>query len=269
MKRKIICGFVLITMILGKATIANACGGGYLKIDDSMTADGLFKVNVNTNTDESYSSGQYKVGIDIQAGEYVVFASGGSGYFCVSSDSNGEDIIQNANFDYNSIISISDGQYFELVRCYAVPIGDVEKLELSGTGMFKVGTHLSAGEYKLVADGKGYYCIYDSSTQQNIVSNNNFERNQYVTVSEGQYLELVRCHFETVPIAPQVIITDVNKVRKVQEQLNALSYNCGTPDGIAGAKTAEAVKKYKINNGLGTDENITFDLIEHLEKNSN
>lgn len=157
-----------------------------------------------SNKYTKYSPSIYKVGSDIPAGEYVVFTEGRSGYFCVSSDSNQDDIIFNDNFDYNSIISVNDGEYLELSRCYAIPIEENPDVSVNASGMFKVGLHIPAGEYTLDAGGEhGYYCIYSDSRQDDIVSNDNFEGRNYVTVSDGQYLELSRCKFTEPPAKPE------------------------------------------------------------------
>lgn len=85
-------------------------------VQAGVTATGKTKKWDNSDSrsaDESvikYSAGQYKADIDIPAGEYILFASDGTGYFCISSDSNADDIITNDNFDYNTIITISDGR---------------------------------------------------------------------------------------------------------------------------------------------------------------
>ena len=145
---------------------------------------------------KKYTEGQYKVGKDIKAGEYVIFSNKDtSGYFSLTSDANGDDIITNDNFKYNTIIQINDGEYLKLSRAYAVAIKDVKKLDLKGEGMFKIGTYLSAGEYKLEADkdSSGYYCIYSDNRHDDIVSNDNFKGSVYVTVEDGQYLNLSRC----------------------------------------------------------------------------
>ena len=42
-------------------------------------------------------------------------------------------------------------------------------------------------------------------------------------------------------------------VRKLQEDLNAIGYNCGTPDGIFGNKTLMAVAEFQAYYGLKTD----------------
>lgn len=143
-----------------------------------------------------FESGQYKVGTDIEAGEYVFFTESGKGYFSVSTDSNGSDIIANDNFSYNSIMRIEDGEYLKLSRCYAVPIEEAQELPINKANMFKIGIHLSAGEYKLLTEEKGYYGIYSDDRQQDIVANDNFDSMSYITVSDGQYLKLSRCYIE-------------------------------------------------------------------------
>lgn len=149
---------------------------------------------------KTYGAGQYKVGVDIPAGEYLVLAdSGRSGYFKESIDANGKDIIKNDNFDNNSIIMIHDGNYFELSRCKAISLNEApnitETLSTLSDGMYKAGLHFPAGEYKLQAleGNRAYYCIYDSSDQQKIVANNNFANTNYININEGQYLKLQRC----------------------------------------------------------------------------
>lgn len=145
---------------------------------------------------KKYTEGQYKVGKDIKEGEYIVFANKDtSGYFELANDANGDDIITNDNFDYNTIIQINDGEYIKLSRAYAVSIEYVSKLDLKGEGMFKVGTYINSGEYKLEADkdSSGYYCIYSDNRHDDIVTNDNFKGSVYVTVENGQYLKLSRC----------------------------------------------------------------------------
>ena len=71
-----------------------------------------------------YDPGQYKVGVDIPAGEYVLLATDGSGYFSVTSDANGNDIVFNDNFDVSSIVTVLAGEYITLKRCAAFPSSD-------------------------------------------------------------------------------------------------------------------------------------------------
>lgn len=147
-----------------------------------------------------YPEGIYKVGSDLDPGEYIIFADGSfPAYFSISRDSNGDKIIANDNFDYNSIITVKKGEYLKVSRGSFYPMDEYAATRTMDTtksgSMFKVGVTLEPGEYKIKADssGKGYYCIYKSSRQDKIVANDNFSGQAYVTVKKGQYLVLNRC----------------------------------------------------------------------------
>lgn len=157
----------------------------------------------NTPSIPSYSEGMYKVGSTIPAGEYVIYASNEwGGYFEVCEDSTGllSSIIFNDNFDYNSIITVKNGEYLKLERCYAVPASSV-KISSSKDGMFRVGIDIPAGEYLLLPTSEfgGYYEVTTDSRHSlaSIVSNDNFNGPEYVTVSNGQYLKIVRAQISS------------------------------------------------------------------------
>lgn len=60
-------------------------------------------------------------------------------------------------------------------------------------GMYKVGTDISQGEYLLYSEGSmAYYQVSKDSSGalESIISNDNFQGTRYVTVKDGQYLEL-------------------------------------------------------------------------------
>ncbi|MCH1980966.1 hypothetical protein MCG98_18675 [Ruminococcus sp. OA3] len=150
-------------------------------------------------TIESYGAGTLKVGVDIPAGEYMVLATNESrgGYFSVNSDANGDDILFNDNFDYNSIITIQDGEYLELSHAKAYKFDEwclQNTFDTAKEGcMMKVGVNIPAGEYMVTSEDEGYYCIYPDSRQSDIISNDNFEGQSYISVSDGQYLILSHC----------------------------------------------------------------------------
>lgn len=48
-------------------------------------------------------------------------------------------------------------------------------------------------------------------------------------------------------------ISNYSQTQKIQTKLNGLGYNCGTPDGIMGAKTKEAIMKFQKANQLTAD----------------
>lgn len=151
-----------------------------------------------------YKSGQYKVGEDIPAGEYVVFADGFfGGYAERAKDSSGDldSIITNNTVDTNIIITVKDGEYFNISDAYAMAIDDVPVLDTTTGGMFKVGTHLKAGEYKIQIDEDnaidyGYIEVATDSSGEldSIRTNDTLESSMYITVKDGEYLTLVGCH---------------------------------------------------------------------------
>lgn len=167
--------------------------------DDSYTDETADKESDEETDTDSYTSGTYKVGSDIRAGEYKLTAED-AGYYCVYPNTKKKDIVGNENFTTSTYVTLKKGQCFELsdASCVLAKKADASSSKtLSGDGKYKVGTDCPAGEYKLTADDGslgGYYCIYDSSNPDaEIVSNNNFESKDYCQVSKGQYLELSGC----------------------------------------------------------------------------
>lgn len=53
-------------------------------------------------------------------------------------------------------------------------------------------------------------------------------------------------------------------VMKVQKRLNELGYSCGTADGIIGPKTEDAIKKFKVDNGLKENSKIKKPVLKAL-----
>lgn len=60
------------------------------------------------------------------------------------------------------------------------------------SGMYKIGTDIPAGEYLIFSSGTSYYQVTKDSTGslESIISNDNFSGTRYITVSDGQYLEI-------------------------------------------------------------------------------
>lgn len=148
-----------------------------------------------------YGPSVYKVGVDIPAGEYKVYPEGGRGYFGICRDANCDQIIRNENFSGQMYINISNGQFLDLTRCYAVPVSEAGIYKpvngMYEPGEYKVGVEIPAGEYRLtaLAGARGYYGIEIplSNGDRQIVSNDNFQNAAYVAVRSGQILQLTRC----------------------------------------------------------------------------
>lgn len=148
-----------------------------------------------------YQPSIYKVGIDIPAGKYKLFAltSDETAYYALCNDPNGDDIVANDNFYNQAYIYISNGQYIELSDCCAVPINSAKLF--SGTtyadGEYLVGQEIKPGEYRVQATPgiDGYYSLesFDIDGSRNIDSNRLFDNVAYVAPSAGQILVLKDC----------------------------------------------------------------------------
>lgn len=58
--------------------------------------------------------------------------------------------------------------------------------------------------------------------------------------------------------------SDSATIKVVQQALNSAGYNCGTPDGVAGGKTTEAITKYETDKGITVNGVITDELLNSL-----
>ncbi|MCW6660521.1 hypothetical protein NHG25_08520 [Aerococcaceae bacterium NML191292] len=148
-------------------------------------------------------SGKHKVGTKLEAGEYKLFAKDNFAYFALLGDSNGKDIIANQIFDTQTYVTVRDGQFLELRDCVAVKFNENDKKLMESIkatkftsvafgGTFKVGFDIPANEYEVesIDDDMSYWSILTSSDTHDIDSNEIFEGSSYVTVEDGQYLEL-------------------------------------------------------------------------------
>lgn len=69
---------------------------------------------------------------------------------------------------------------------------------------------------------------------------------------------------ETPATHPVVEYKDATTIKIVQAALNEAGYNCGTPDGSAGAKTTEAITKYQTDKGLTINGLVTDEVLQSL-----
>ena len=88
--------------------------GQYLTLT-GCTAYPASYVSDGTIKNDNLSGGMYKVGVDIDAGEYKVTPDG-DGYYEVDSSSAGtlDVIVANENFSSDVYVTVSDGQYLKL-----------------------------------------------------------------------------------------------------------------------------------------------------------
>ena len=142
-----------------------------------------------------YNNGQFKVGVDFPAGEYIAV---GTGYVEVSKSSSGgvDNILINDNIENaRRYVIANDGEYVKVtgdIKLY--PLADAPKIDTSGqlaAGEYKVGTDIKSGEYKITLDAGGYYAV-TNDTRRDIAKNQftNEGGSYYATVSDGQYLQV-------------------------------------------------------------------------------
>ncbi|WP_449621141.1 hypothetical protein [Robertmurraya sp. Marseille-Q9965] len=160
------------------------------------------KQQAEEDNDTKIKAGTYKIGTDLPAGEYLVFADS-TAYIESASDSKGEldSILFNDNLpnDAHSYVTLNEGEYFKLQGGHMYPVDSAPSVlpddGLYENGMFKVGQDLPAGEYKVILDsavGMGYLEVSKDSRHQidSIVTNENVQADMYITVSDGQYIKL-------------------------------------------------------------------------------
>lgn len=149
-----------------------------------------------------YKSGMYKVGSEIEPGEYLItHTKGNSAYMQVNSDSTGsfDSIVANENIATFHYISVIDGQYLTVKHGTFVKAEDAEipKPDSDGNygeGMYRVGIDIPAGEYKVTPRPGDdiYYEVNSDSTGDflSIVANGHTSDPTYITVEDGQYFKL-------------------------------------------------------------------------------
>ena len=63
---------------------------------------------------------------------------------------------------------------------------------------------------------------------------------------------------------PDTEYKDATTIRIVQQALNEAGYNCGTPDGLIGGKTTEAITAYQTQKGISVNGLVTDELLQSL-----
>lgn len=147
-----------------------------------------------------YPSGTYEIGEDLASGEYVFIADWFDGYVAVASDATEEveSIITDDNFITNVIVTVTDGQFLKVEGADFYQLGAEPELDLADEGHFKVGTHVPAGEYKVIDHGSGYIEVSSDSTHDldSVISNQMLEGDTTITLKDGQYVKFNRASLE-------------------------------------------------------------------------
>ncbi len=156
------------------------------------------------NYDTYYKPGTYRVGTDMPAGEYVVFANPDAiGYlYKYAVDGNvgnsGKRYLYNKYFDYCDVIRLDEGNYLDLSNAYAVP-GDDVTLDTSHNGAYRAGKDIKTGHltFRLSSELKAGYVdvgLPDASTaDRTIVYLNEDHSSVVINVTAGMYVKVYGC----------------------------------------------------------------------------
>ena len=148
----------------------------------------------------SYNAGKYKVGKNLDPGEYILFSAPfRKGFFAIFIDADNMDVISKGSFDINTILTVEEGDDLVIADCIAIFADDyysMRRINLNQSGgMLKVGADMQAGEYDLIAqDNKtAAYRIYNDMRFRLIAEEGEFSKTCQISLEENQYLELVNC----------------------------------------------------------------------------
>lgn len=100
-----------------------------------------------------------------------------------------------------------------------------------GSGSYRVGEDIPAGEYKMIASGSSYYCVYPDLTKSDILQNGNFTTVSYVTLADGQLFELNRGSCVPVSSASATTTIQGSGIYKVGLDLSAGQYKLTQNEG--------------------------------------
>ena len=147
------------------------------------------------NPNDGYPAGQYKIGSDIPAGEYLAV---GQGYIELNKEPNDlGGVIFNDNFVNYHYVEGRDGEYLRTqgnIKLYPVTADTKIEVDLNNIeqGFYKVGRDIPAGEYKMTLETGGYFAVYGNAHDRNILTNGftNEVVTRYVKLADGQYFQL-------------------------------------------------------------------------------
>ncbi len=93
-------------------SIVDVKKGEYLELSGCEAVPAKEGVGVDTN-----GEGMFRVGVDIEPGEYKLVSGGKHGYYCVYPNARHRDILHNDNFNGSAYVTVSNGQYLLLSNC--------------------------------------------------------------------------------------------------------------------------------------------------------
>lgn len=148
-----------------------------------------------------YAPGTYKIGRDIQKGEYIIKKTSGA-YGGLSFKKSVNPYVQNVASDFKMVdvsvyYTLSKDGYVHITGCefYDAASYGMASIGCDGTtpAMYKVGKDIKAGTYTITpgGSGKSYYAVYKNSTDATDsarIAETPITKATNVTVSDGEYI---------------------------------------------------------------------------------
>ena len=148
-----------------------------------------------------YAPGTYKIGRDIQKGEYIIKKASGA-YGGLSFKKSVDPYVQNVASGFKMVdvsvyYTLSKDGYVHITGCelYDAASHNMASIGCDGTtpAMYKVGKDIKAGTYTITPDGSGksYYAVYKNSTDATDsarIAETRITKATNVAVSDGEYI---------------------------------------------------------------------------------
>lgn len=164
-----------------------------------------------------YTPGEYVIGKEMPAGEYVFVTSdllidnSHASWAFYSIYSNKNKLVDAEIFNNVQVRKVSKGQKLSFHSCYAVPfkkasskLFNINAISKKGDGSFKVGKGISEGTYKFTPkkiNGKKQYAqvrIYKGSDKKKRISFKSSTKSFNVKLKKGQYVYVSGCTMKKV-----------------------------------------------------------------------
>lgn len=199
----------ILSIILCAMLCISVTGCSSQSNSDSVQASSE-NVKENKNYSLELTNGTFKVGEDVEPGEYILVKNEGEfmGNYDITTDTTGdmESSIDSNAFENFSYIEVKKGQYLQLDKCTLyIPSELGDKFDFSNekeltNGMFRVGKDVEPGEYKLEIasdddNAQGWYSLYNNLGKgykggPDLQDSDFFSGSKLITLKEGQYLKL-------------------------------------------------------------------------------
>lgn len=216
--------------------------------------------NHDFNNMKVFPDSQYLIGKDIDEGNYLFYSPTGEGYFSITTDSNGDDIITNGSGIMSCFINLTRNLFVYINNGYLISTSSFDSLNyknIEGETIYRIGLDKPEGIYKIKTKRNinGYFCIYDGpfDTKTEIISNGNFKGTRYVEVRNGNYFQID----ENISIIERTDFPSENNIKEKELENNFEIQKKENIDGYAINNTEltkfDGIKKIKFDDGSIAD----------------